>query len=77
MINFEEPQAGIQGPYPRSSLLVLPSGGSSYANTRRDIENRLCTDTPRGHFTPSLALVLLLPGPVSRTKAKETENAVE
>ena len=36
------PQAGTQRPYLRSSLLVLPSGDSSYANIRRNIGNRLC-----------------------------------
>ena len=66
-LKSEASQAGTQRLYPRSSLLVLPSGDSSCANTRRNIENKLCADTPLGHFPPSPALISLLPGPVSRS----------
>ena len=49
-LKSEVPQAGTQRPYPRSSLFVLPSGDSSCANIRRNIENRVYADTPLVHF---------------------------
>ena len=66
-LKSEVPQARTQRPYPRSSLMALPSGGSSCANTRRNKESKLCADTPLVHVPPSPALISLLPGPLSRS----------
>ena len=66
-LKSEVPKAGTQRPYPRSSLLVLPSGDDSCANIRHSLARRLCADTPRGHFPPSPVLVSLLPVRVARS----------